>query len=728
MSSTKTNLNNNNNSSSISLSSSSNSNPDIFEYVFFKNYKISKSKNKKIISTSVFLPQNPTITFKTTFYIVGLIKNVERFHKIMPNGWKFRIYYDSMFDEGIKTKDIEDSIKVDKKSIFTQKSNENSNNDFKNYKYNSKFYKSRRRNSFSTKEIKKNTKKNLKYIKKMVKLFQIYINFIKISKLEKYKNIELVSYNCPYVKKRGILGHPSTFGSMMRFMPLYDHSVETFCCVNSRGYISPIMRSLFNELYDKPEKKVLAVKYSAEFIKSWGLDFIREKIECIKERLEKGKKLRKNEEIFRDIINGILSFKDEFLNPTNPFNLTIEKIKYSTKSRDRFTDIVANPNFRDIEGVYDNFVGLKSIAAGVIGLKKKDNFIETRKYLFNKFLVYLIQGRYDFKYGIDELALIYCILPDVGLCNIKYKNENTTTFGFNLKKQIKKEIEMIYANDNGNNNVNNSRDINEKIKKKKINQMVERFEKKYHFYNFHKSSNYIIFDSIVFDTNHILCGKNRYLENEKGEKLCFNNYLKSHFSSYFNRGFSEHFGKSGSSFLLFYNGLLESKKIFEVINELNPIKKTKKFNFNNKIVLEYPSIPPSHKEVFYMCISKDSKTGFRGIDVANMQHSFNEYKTLVLINKKEKGNTLDENDLYSYFNHPIEIKKIDKNGNFIKKESTIGREFYHVLDLNNFKLRDMNLLMKEMIQYFSKDIIENEIRYIKTKPSEFFEYNNSSTN
>ena len=43
----------------------------------------------------------------------------------MPNGWKFRIYYDSMFDEAIKTKDIEDSIKVDKKSIFTQKSNEN---------------------------------------------------------------------------------------------------------------------------------------------------------------------------------------------------------------------------------------------------------------------------------------------------------------------------------------------------------------------------------------------------------------------------------------------------------------------------------------------------------------------------------------------------------------------------------------------------------------------------
>ena len=53
------------------------------------------------------------------------------------------------------------------------------------------------------------------------------------------------------------------------------------------------MRDLFDELHDKPEKKVLAVKYSSEFMKSWGFDFIKERIMYIKQRLEKGKRLKK---------------------------------------------------------------------------------------------------------------------------------------------------------------------------------------------------------------------------------------------------------------------------------------------------------------------------------------------------------------------------------------------------------------------------------------------------
>ena len=85
----------------------------------------------------------------------------------------------------------------------------------------------------------------------------------------------------------------------------------------------------------------------------------------------------------------------------------------------RFTDVYAYPNFRDIEGLFSDTDGVKSIAAGILGLKKTNNFIETRKYLFNKFLVYLMQDlRRQFDYGIDELAIVYCILPDVGLCNI----------------------------------------------------------------------------------------------------------------------------------------------------------------------------------------------------------------------------------------------------------------------------------------------------------------------
>lgn len=703
----KSNNNSHNSNSPIYFSTSSDTNPDIFEYLFFKKFKITEGKNKKVISTSVFLPQNPSISFKTTFYIVGLIKNVERFHKIMPNGWKFRIYYDSMFDDAIKSQDIEDAVKVDERSLFTA----NMDEDFKKYKYDSSVYKSKSRNSPSTKKIKTSLKKNLVYIKKMVKLFQIYINFIKISKLEKYKNIELVSYNCPSIKKRGILGHPSTFGSMMRFMPLFDDTVETFCCVNSRGYITPIMRDLFDELHNKPEKKVLAVKYSSQFMKSWGFNFMKEKIMDIKQRLEKGKKLKKSDEIFSDIINGILSFKDDFFNLKKPFNLTIDKIKYSARSgMARYTDIYSIPNFRDIEGVFNDIEGLKSIAAGIVGLKKTNNFIETRKYLFNKFLVYLLQDTIQqFDYGIDELAIVYCILPDVGLCNSKYGNENTTTFGFDLIKNITEELKNYNEYD-----------------KEKVKRLVKKNKSRYHFYNFHKSNAYILFEGNTFMTGDILCGRNKYLETKEGNKLCYNSYLKSHFSSYFNLDFTEHFSKSGVSFLLFYNGLLESKKLFEVRDNTRKVRQTKKFKINNKIILDSPNKSPSIKEVFYMCISKDLKNGYRGIDVTNMQHSFNEYKTLVLINEN-KESSYEEKEVHLYFNHPIEIKGKSKSGKSIKKDSTIGKEFYHILNLDDFNLKNINLLMKEIIQHFS-NIIENKIRYINKEPSEYLNYYESLNN
>ena len=56
--------------------------------------------NKKVISTCLFVPQEATVSQKMFLYITGLIKSVETFKARMP-GWKYRIYYDSMFDEGL---------------------------------------------------------------------------------------------------------------------------------------------------------------------------------------------------------------------------------------------------------------------------------------------------------------------------------------------------------------------------------------------------------------------------------------------------------------------------------------------------------------------------------------------------------------------------------------------------------------------------------------------------
>ena len=80
------------------------------QFIKLKNVKIIDKTNKKIVCSSLFLPEIPSINMKTSVYILGLIKTIETFSKNMGKDWILRIYYDSMFDNGIKLK------KLDKKT------------------------------------------------------------------------------------------------------------------------------------------------------------------------------------------------------------------------------------------------------------------------------------------------------------------------------------------------------------------------------------------------------------------------------------------------------------------------------------------------------------------------------------------------------------------------------------------------------------------------------------
>ena len=71
------------------------------EYISLKNVKIVPGSNKKIVSTSIFLPENPSVNFKTPMYFVEMIKLVENFTEMMGDEYILRIYYDSIFDLGI---------------------------------------------------------------------------------------------------------------------------------------------------------------------------------------------------------------------------------------------------------------------------------------------------------------------------------------------------------------------------------------------------------------------------------------------------------------------------------------------------------------------------------------------------------------------------------------------------------------------------------------------------
>ena len=86
---------------------------DILEYITLKNVKLVPGYNKKIISTSIFLPENPSVNFKTPMYFVEMIKLVENFSEMMGDKYILRIYYDSIFDLGIIDKPLDQIVDSD---------------------------------------------------------------------------------------------------------------------------------------------------------------------------------------------------------------------------------------------------------------------------------------------------------------------------------------------------------------------------------------------------------------------------------------------------------------------------------------------------------------------------------------------------------------------------------------------------------------------------------------
>lgn len=184
---------------------------------------IPDNKIKFVYSTNVFMPFEMTMSQKSFTYFTGLMKLIESF----PHSTQFNrddisperkiylfVYYDAMFDN-FKLEDIDEIYTLD---------------DLTNLDYNTL--------------IKGNYNENKEMIKKLLSLYKMYIDKIK-SNPDKYKFLKLFSYNCKELftplnetntsnnyeyynltKDTKYLGHPSTFGSFMRFLPLYYKSAD----------------------------------------------------------------------------------------------------------------------------------------------------------------------------------------------------------------------------------------------------------------------------------------------------------------------------------------------------------------------------------------------------------------------------------------------------------------------------------------------------------------------
>ena len=209
--------------------------------------------NKKVISTSIFIPENPSVSCKTFAYFTDLIKSVETFSNTGLDKWVYRIYVDDMFFSGISQKELESAVKAGDKfgskdveeitaSIEKDISASSNSSPLKKTKKSSNIVEDKDsqfdynyNRDISDGSMSSETKKTVKAIrnelkkprtkgvtnsnnvlrlKKMMKLLNLYLKVIQESKSPRYTNIEIVRYNCNKVKlsKKNLPGHPSTFG------------------------------------------------------------------------------------------------------------------------------------------------------------------------------------------------------------------------------------------------------------------------------------------------------------------------------------------------------------------------------------------------------------------------------------------------------------------------------------------------------------------------------------
>lgn len=187
------------------------------------NPSIIVPQDANVFSTNVFIPMEGKIDHKTYFYLSGMVKLVETFRARIDNsglkdqGWMLFIYYDSMFDESSS--------------------------------YNNSKYIPNKNNEYTNKLIKKNYSDNKEQLKRLLQLYKRYLHIIRKNVDGKYSFVKLYSFNCTSItsKEKGYLGHPSTFGSIVRFLPLFDPQIKRMFCINISHAISPRLCYLINE-------------------------------------------------------------------------------------------------------------------------------------------------------------------------------------------------------------------------------------------------------------------------------------------------------------------------------------------------------------------------------------------------------------------------------------------------------------------------------------------------
>lgn len=365
------------------------------------NLKIVEGSNKKVISSCIFIPETPKVSDKVFSYFTGVIKSIETFNENLSKKWIYRLYVDDLFFNGLKKKD--GKMHYD----YNNLSSSNSNN--MNQRYLVSSHKFKDPSKLYRKTVKKGIKRNKDNLKKIQTLLNNYLQNIIDNEDERYSNIEIISFRCNKVKFTGKYpGHANTFGSIIRFFPIFDSDVDMFISVNSRYPINPLMSTIINDWNSRKDKKILSFSYNAShFIKRCLEDNIYKYLKELKQGWETS-----YSNLFKDVVDDILEIKQELCPLENPLNI----------------DEIKNKELQHLlsgSDVHHDEINDTSIAAGFFGMKRNPHpFFEKKLEMFAKLLRFLILKKDSFAFGIDEVLLKLTLSLESGTLNMKHEIPN----------------------------------------------------------------------------------------------------------------------------------------------------------------------------------------------------------------------------------------------------------------------------------------------------------------
>ena len=687
------------------------------DLIKIRQLKNVERSNKKVISTCIFMPEKPSVSHKTTVYITGLIKNIETFSKTMGENWILRVYCDNMYFTGVKPKVIDSVARSDSEPVVD--SNTVEGIDFDNLttdiatrlRSNESVFESTRNISINdksnnnkyVKKVKTQINENKRFLKKIEKLMNFYLRKVISSGEKRYENIEIYSFDCPKASRGepNFLGHYNTFGSIIRFLPMFDPNVSTMFCTNSRYKISPILKMLINDWDKNPKKKMFTFSYNPSFIENNIKNNIDIDIKNIRDDEDVFKKAesgnpkesilkeisasRQINNLFIDCVNDMFSLKHDMFGDTNPSTFDdigkFVKKTYSSKDHLKRLDGLINSSY-SLNNDDENSI---SVAAGIFGIKYDCPLIEFRKKIFAKLLRYYILKSKDnnnfasFDFGIDETILKVFIAFEVGTMNfydnsISYKDLGDE----NLKSATKEEIREAlgsYSYMMEEHNIRNGKDL---LSKKAI----------------------LEFDEVIDEL--------------KRMKI---DYISNHISS-------TRLGIDACTSIL---NLTNENTTFLTDTENNPVILSGKLNYGTFHRLKF-----IEDNNYFDIRMYDAKSLLKIVDDVGTESKLPPNKELVFnwcIGKKGDDLQIDIITLFSYFDEdkPLYLYDASKDNilsNVVKLLGMDNLKYFTFLNLNNYNgEKRLQILINEIIEYYRNEsnfipykiniIEDNEISFIR---------------